>query len=428
MKTFFLLLVCLSLTLAGCSGLPWATAEPVVPPEASATSQVRPPTPAPTAAATPNGPLVLRLWVPPQFDPAADTPSGRLLQARLEEFHSRRPDVQIEVRVKALDGPGGLYESLATTTAAAQLAMPDLVVLPHTLLQTAAVKGLLRPMNGLTNVLDDPDWYDYARQVAGLQNSIFGLPFAGDVLVQVTRAAESASPATNWETFLGGKSPLAFAAADPQALFTLAQYHASGGELQDAQGTTTLDVATLAKVLEFYKSAADVGLMPAWLAQLQSDAQAREAFNENRAGALATWLSQQRQDGFENATIGQIPTQDGKLFTLASGWAWTLTSADPEKRPVTVQLAEFLIDSPFLGRWSEAAGILPARPSALAAWDESAQKTNLEAIAESARLYPSVEALKILGPALQEAVVGVLKGQIEPLAAAQAAVKKVNEP
>ncbi len=106
-----------------------------------------------------------------------------LLQARLDEFQRRNPRVSIETRVKAVSGPGGLLDSLTTASAAAPQALPDLVALPRDLLETAALKGLLLPLDNLTTALDDPDWYAYAASLARLQKNIYGLPFAGDALV-----------------------------------------------------------------------------------------------------------------------------------------------------------------------------------------------------------------------------------------------------
>jgi multiple sugar transport system substrate-binding protein len=447
MRNFFLVVVCCAVALSGCSGLSKALTErfrspvetdnaAVAPPAANSTTV---PTVEPTILAaaqtpdlpgttTPAGPLTLLLWAPPQFDPASGTPAGKLLQKRLEEFVQRRPEVQIEVRVKSLDGAGGLFESLVAATAAAQRTIPDLVALPHPLAQTAAVKGLLHPMNGLTNTLDDPDWYGYARQLASLQNSIFGLPFAGDALVQVYRTAEGAQPMTDWQRALAAKSPLAFAAADPQALFTLALYQAVGGQVSNDQGQPVLEVEPLVNVLDFYKSAEQVNTMPYWLTQFQTDDPVWEAFRENRAGAMVTWLSRYYQEGLADTDIAQLPTPDGKPFTLASGWVWALASPDPYRRQLAVQLAEFLTESSFLGPWSEAAGVLPTRSSALSVWGKTSDVEKLAPIAASARIYPPAEAINSLGQAVEEAVVQVLKRQAEPVVAAQDAANRSGLP
>lgn len=431
MKALHLLCVFLVLLLSGCSSLLPGLGAPTPTPSPPVTATIQPTrlqTGTPTSTATPSGPLILRLWVPPVFDPSADTPAGQLLRARLNEFLARRPDMQIEVRVKDETGTGGLYESLATSTAAAQGAMPDLIALPHPLVQTAAINGLLRPMNGLTNALDDPDWYDFARQLTNLQNSIFGLPFAGNMLIQRYFMGEEGQPARNWEAVQQSVSPLVFSAADPQALFTLAMYLAAGGEIVDSQDRPTLEVEPLTEVLNFYKAAQENGVIADSITQLQTDNQAWESFIANNSGSVITWSTPMTDLSPENSTFDQIPTQDGKPFSLASGWVWSLTSPDPEKRQVAVELAEFLTDSTFLARWSEASGYLPTRPSALARWTDSIQRAKIQPIVNSARLYPTSDLLNVLGPALQEATLMVLKRQLEPLAAAQGAVNRVNMP
>ncbi len=158
-----------------------------------------PPTLTPTVQPTPqvtgstSAPMSLRIWLPPQFYPPRNTPAGEILQARLDEFTKRR-GLPIEVRIKALSGVGGMVESLSTTNAAAPLALPDLVLLPRPLFEAAALKGLLYPIEGQISPFDAKDWYDYAIQLAHLQNSTYGVPFAGDALVLIYRPAEIATP------------------------------------------------------------------------------------------------------------------------------------------------------------------------------------------------------------------------------------------
>jgi hypothetical protein len=85
--------------------------------------------------------VILKIWVPPQFDPAAGTPAGELFAARLEEFQAANPNVKVEVRVKAVTGVGGLLNSLLTANAAAPLVVPDLIALPQSMLEFSALEG-----------------------------------------------------------------------------------------------------------------------------------------------------------------------------------------------------------------------------------------------------------------------------------------------
>ena len=194
--------------------------------------------------------------MPPQFAPVSGSVAGDLLQARLDEFAAEQADVSIQTRVKPLDGPGGLLDSLTTASAAAPLALPDLVALPRPVLETAALKGFLHPFDDLINDLEDPDWYDYARQLARLQDSQFGQPFAGDALILVYRQEIVPEPPSTLTSDLQSEGPLVFPAADPQALFTLALYQAAGGSILDDEGRPFLDEEPLLRVLSFIYQAA----------------------------------------------------------------------------------------------------------------------------------------------------------------------------
>jgi ABC-type glycerol-3-phosphate transport system substrate-binding protein len=393
-----------------------------------------------------GGPVTLRLWIPPELDPASGSPAGELLQARLEEFESRRPGVRIQVRVKAADGPGGLLESLVASSAAAPLALPDLVALPRPALEQAALKGLLRSFDGLTDTLNESDWYDYARQMAYIQNSIFGLPFAGDALVLAYHPSIN-SPPSDWATTLlpaeNEDSVLAYPAADPQALFTLLQYQASGGEVTDEQGRPAIDPEKLAGVLSFYQQAEKAGVMPVWLTQYQDFDQIWETLSDNRSDQAAVWSSRfllemlpaeipfQETQTFEALTetvVAPLPTPDGNPFTLATGWVWALASPHPEHYALSVELAEFLSTSDFLAEWAQVGGFLPPRPSALQAWERTGQTLPWQAIALSAKLLPSQDVLFNLGPALQLATIEALKQQGDPLTLARQAAQSLGAP
>ena len=100
----------------------------------------------------------------------------------------------------------------------------------------------------------------------------------------------------------------------------------------------------------------------------------------------------------------------------------------PERRALAVRLAEFLAGGEFISDWTEAAGYLPARPSALAGWSNQSLKTLLSPVAVSARARPSSDQLNVLGPVLKEAALIVIRGESDPTKAAQAAAERLLVP
>jgi maltose-binding protein MalE len=419
------LLLLVLLFTAGCTAIP--SAAPTSPPPTPLTST---PTLVATeeVTATPAGPVTLRLWLPPQLDPDSGSPAGELLSARLDEFTSRRPGTQIEVRIKAPDGPGGLLDSLTTASAAAPLALPDLVALPRPIMETAALKGLVHPFQNLTSPIDEPEWYPYARQLARLQDSIFGIPFAGDAMTLVYKPSVVSTPPDDLPSALGSPGVLAFPAADPQALYTLALYQAAGGNVRDEQGRPILDTQVLEQVLSFFQDGSQAQLTPFWLTQFQNDAESWQAYQEGRAPMVVTWMSRYLNERQADMAASPLPTLSGDDYTLASGWVWSLASPDAQKQKLSTELAEFLSDSEFMARWTAAAGYLPTRASALASWKDAPTQALANQVLSSARLYPAEDLLNSLAPALEKATVDVLKQENTPQKAAEEAAQSLTIP
>lgn len=422
MKAFSICTVAL-LLFVGCSQGLNPTLNPIVTPETTPTTEATPALAVPTP-----GKVVLQIWVPPQFDPASDTPAGKLLQARLDEYTSQRPEIEVEVRVKAEEGSGGMVDTLRTANTAAPLSLPDLVLMPRTQLEEAALKGLIYPFEGLSDELNSDDWYPFAQQLAFLQNTVYGIPFAGDGLLMLYRPAKVETPPQNWSEVLSSTQPFAFPAADSQALFSLVEYLAEGGTLQDSEGRPSLDKNLLTDLLTFYQQGVIGEILPIWITQLTNDSESWQAYLDNRTDQAVTFSHRFLSDlpGDSNAAI--LPTRDGKPFTLVDGWVWTLPNPHTERHTLSVDLAEFLTSSEFLGEWSAAAGYIPPRKTALADWRNTTVRNLVDQIAQSAQIQPSNDIQAVIGPALQQAILEVLKQETEPSQAAQQAIDRLENP
>lgn len=424
MKKFLVSLLGLLIFLAGCTQ---AVQEPNTTPEPS-------PTPTnsilPTSAATQPASSIttLRLWVPPEFDPKNETPAGNLLQERLDQYTSQRPDIRIETRVKAASGTGGLLDSLSSANAAAPLVVPDLILLPRSSLEIAALKGLLYPIDSFIEALDEGDWYPFAVELGQIQTSTFGLPFAGNALISLYRPSEIETPATDWLTALEAGLPIAFPAAEEEAHFPLAEYLSTGAPVQDSEGRPFLDSAALINVLTFFQDAESAGVMPFWLTQFTNDSQSWEAYNENQANTTVTWINRYLSTLPADTAATPIITQNGNPFTLATGWIWALSNPQSERHPLSIDLAEFLTDSEFLSPWSEMAGVLPPRESALEGWENVALRNIVSQIADSSHLIPPNDVMAVVGPALSQATVDILKRQSTPSRSAVNAIESLENP
>jgi len=382
----------LFLLLAGCSSLAPLLSSPTPDPVSQATST-------PQLVLTQIAPIesdarILRVWLPPQFDPDGDTPSATLLKQRLADFESEHPGIEIEVRIKAEDGETSLLNSLSAASLAAPSNLPDLIALSRPDLESAALKRLLHPIDGLTSALDDPSWYPYARELGSIQNVGYGLPFAGDALVMIYRPEIDVS---NWDAILAKGEPLVFFANDPQGLVGLSLYISAGGKILDEQGLPTLEEETLTRVLTLIEQGISANVFSPSLLNFETDAQALQAYRDGRANIAITWAVNE----FGSGVIQSIPTLTTP-HVFANGWVWALAGSDPENQETAVELAEYLIAGEFIDEWMGESGYLPTRIT---------QDADMNAILESAQAIPSNDALAVLGPLMQEALTRVLNGE-----------------
>lgn len=392
------------LFLAGCSSLAplLSPPTPVPPPQATAAPQATP-TPAPTVPA--NQPRRLRIWLPPQFDPQAETPAAALLRARLQAFQQEYPGIQLEIRIKT---EADILGALSITNNAAPAAMPDLIALSYWNMQKAASGGFLHPLEGLTSLLQDPDWYAFARELAHLKNVEYGIPFGSDVLVMVYRPSMFAEPPSTWEDVFASGVSLSFPASEPHALFPLSLYLSENPALTDERGSILLDENALVALFSFYKRAIESGILPPPVRDQQTDLQSLQFYRNGQSHLAVTWLSSDLQARSGNYL--PLPGLGNAHYSLGNGWVWALAGSDVETQPLAVELASYLVESKFMSEWTRAAGILPTRPQALTGWEEDLRAPLHEAL-QSAHPLPAEESVSVVGPLLQGALIRLFNGE-----------------
>ena len=412
-----------ALVLGACAAQP-DTDNPDQPVEGNSTPTVEFLTPTPESSGA--APQILQIWLPEELNPADGSLAADLLIARLAEFEQRHPGVRINVRLKSVDGPGGLMAALQAASEAAPLALPDIVAMPHSELAASVDRELLFPLDELLAEPDDMDWYGYAQQMGQVEEATYGLPLSGDALVMAYRQTIIEQAPATWEAALTTEGPLVFPGADPQAFFPLTLYQSIGGELTDENGQVVLSPEPLLNVLDFFESSQAANLMPFWLTQFDSDVGAWNEFAENRANLAVTWWTRYINSENSEHAAAPLPTQIGEPYTYARGWVWALTSPDEEQQAISVELMEFLTEAEFMAGWTAAAGVLPPRPSALAAWPSSPTAALASQISPAAQLIPNEDILEELGPIFSEATIAVLKREVNAENAAEAAIEAMG--
>lgn len=379
--------------LTACSTLP-----PSATPAPAPATETQPP-PAPSTATQPAV-HSLRIWLPPQFDPSADTPAASLLKARLDAFAAAHAGLTLEVRIKGSKDQVSLLEALSLTRSAAPSALPDLVALSRADLEAAALKGMVHPLEGLTNQLAEPDWYPYARQLGQVQKTAYGLPFAGDMLAVAYRSAQFETHPSAWDDLFLDRNSLSIDTSDSNSLVLLSLYLSTGAPLVDDANHPALDETALLRVLQALKSAR--------LTAVGSGDAAWNAFEDGRADLTVAWSSRFLLDPRPDSALMPLPSLDGTPFTLATGWTWALAGSNPQTDPLAAELAEWLTAGDFLAEWDQALGYLPPRPNALKTLDP---RGALDAVSQSAQVMPSNDLVLTVGPVFQTALGRILNGE-----------------
>ena len=386
------------------------------------------PTTTPTLTRTPNNPLTLTLWLPTQFDPENGSTAGQVLHDRMQSFLTDHPGVQIDLRIKATSGPGGLLETLTAANDVAPDVVPSLIALPRTELETAALKGLIYPLDADSASLQGSDWYAFARDLSQVQGTVFGLPFAGDALVLLYRPASLMEAPQNWEQLLLSGQRLALPAGDPQSLVTLALYLSAKGAIMDEQGRPLVQAEVLNQVLDLYSRALGLGVILPGMVDMATDGLAWQTYKDGGAQMLVSWASRYLADPPADTTAALLPSLTEQTYALADGWSWAVADPQPARRLLAIELAEYLSDAQFLAEWSQTAGYLPVRPSSLEGWTDFRGRDLAGQFALAARLRPVNDLVVSLGPVLQEAARQVLTRQNDSLQAAQAAAERLTHP
>lgn len=393
----------------GCASIEQFLFTPTDPPPTSPTPISTEPTPEETSvpndtpvAPSTNQPRILRVWLPSRFDPSGSTSAANILRQRLADFEAEHPGLELEVRVKTDENELDIVNAVSVTSLAAPSALPDLIALSRPALEFASLKGLLHPIDGLSTTLADPNWYEYARQLGHIQNTGYGLPFAGDALILAYHS--EVERISSWNDIVASENPLVFTAGDPKALVALSLYVSANGELVNGQGQPTLNQEALTRVLTLISDGVLAGVFSPSLGNMVSDEQVLQAYLGERANMAIFWASHYRPP--EGQFTLPLPGLEERPFSFGTGWVWALTGSNADNQELAIELAEFLVDDDFLKNWTDASGYLPTRPSSV-----DVEDTTMTAILESAQLLPSDDALLVLGPLMRDAVIRVLGGE-----------------
>ena len=361
--------------------------------------------------------LTLGLWVPPQFAPAEDNPGGTVLANRLALFEQENPGLKVEVRVKSVEGNGGLLASLATTTAAAPDALPGLVLLNRADFETAALKGLTFPISSRAVEYNNPDYFPFVLDMTSFQGIQYGLPLFFDPLVMAYNSRLITFPPRTWPELIAQGDVVLFNLNDPKAPVPFVIYLSSGGALLTDDGAPVLQPDPLTRTYQILFNGANSDVFPAWLPDLQTENATWDAYVKGQGSYALVWSSQALRNPADNSAITTIPTSPSYPVGLVDGWMLCITNPTAERSKYDLLLADYLLEPDFLAQWSEAAGYLPAQRSVLGLWTNQNIAETLTLAADQSVPVPTNEVQRMLGSILNQYGISLVRRQTSPMQA-----------
>jgi ABC-type glycerol-3-phosphate transport system substrate-binding protein len=381
-----------------------------------------------TSSEQPNDDLqTFIIWVPPLLAP--DTTAGSLLAEHLKTFENAYALLKIEIRVKDESGASGILETLSSASLVAPSTLPDIVLLDPVNLNTAALKGLIEPLDQILPTPKTPEFYSFAINAAFVDSIFYGLPLFSEAEAFAYRKESFEVEPKDWADLLDSTETILFPLGDQTSKFTLIQYISIGGMLVDDKGSPTIDTALLTDLFMFYLSANETGQLPLYALQLPEAEDTWLALTQGNTNAavIPVEVLQEALTG-DAYLVAPWPTRDGSGVTPTRTLSWAVVAKDDQQLDHASQVLQWLSEPTFLGKISQSLGMIPVTPTALQEWSDPEASAILSRLIRVAVPEPNAEEITTFGTLLWNAVEDVLNERSTPQTAAESISDQVKIP
>ena len=341
-----------------------------------------------------------------------------LINAQIENASNQIPPVRIDYRVKENSEDSSIFEFLEKAYLAAPQAMPDLIVLPYEIMEIAAEKEYIMPINqDIVALFADENIFPFAKQMAQVDGVYYGVPFIADLMTMVVR--DDQQELSKWVDILSSNKVLRNPLADESSLLTFLLYESLEGDIDTSQGFIELDTSKLAQVFSFYYEASQNGLMPSWLNEYNSYQSLWEDSIESTDNII-TWYSSYADGYVDSFSAELIPTESGEDITYADGYVICVTNKGEENYAEKLSVINTFTDSLFIANYALEKNKAPVSSTSLEFWGESKNAAVVSYLAPSAIIKPSVNVLNEAGTIINNYLNQILNNELEiPEALAQ---------
>lgn len=384
--------------------------------------------PQPTLEPTPAL-VTLVVWGPDTLTTEGEVGVGATLLPLLDAFEQLDPNLQVRYESKARSGPASLLQYLRSASAVAPSVVPDLVILPPSMLPELAQTGLLFPLDLSVAAEIREDLYPFATRDTRLDAAWLALPLAVQVEHGITRAGQREQVPPTLDRLLRDEAPTWLFAGQAR----------EDGELSNALLLQLLTITgamprpgvlpeqeDLVALLATLQAAQQVGTIPRQTLLIGDEAL---LFDRLRSGQVDLIESSSRSYLLEQAegddfTWAPLPTMTGEPLPVIDGYLIVMTTGDPRKQAAAARLLAWLFNPTTLENWSRSTGWLPARRTVLRDVVEDEGYANfLDTQLERGWLRPGGTSWSSFAQTLQEQFRAVLTEQVAPPDAADAIIQ-----
>lgn len=378
-------------------------------------------TPIPTSAP------IVRVWLPDELVPPANVALNEQWQAHTQAF-SDAEGIAVALRLRRTNDVGGVLSTLRSASLVAPEALPDLTLMRYQDLLIAQREGLLQPMEGrvpstivarLGNVL----------ALGQIESTLYALPYVIELSHLALQAGAPVPPTWSYDGVLASGLPITFSAGRSTLSDMFYVQYATQGENLAEAGELRPDEGALASLLAFYEQASQVGVVAPLALSYTSQADYLQGLRTGdlQAGLVnsTTYLSLHADNAM--LAVAPIPTHDGRVASVMSGWVWVMVTSNPEQQANAMRYLSWMLED---ARHAELAAHLGALPSQKSLFRTSLRNRELASFYErllDAAYPPLIAPNDAFIRALQTGLASVINGERTAQQALDAVLEAIAE-
>ncbi|MEM8859698.1 MAG: hypothetical protein AAGD96_15330 [Chloroflexota bacterium] len=356
----------------------------------------------------------ITIWVLPEIEISTDTPAGNIFTQQIDTFDANHPEVELNLEQKSIVGEGSLFDYFATAKNVAPNILPDLVLVPHNVLPELVEQEIVFPLDELISAEEFQDLYPAADQLVVVNDSSYGYPYAISGLTHAAynTAVYSDTLPSRLDQIIGTTLRPAFPAAGKEGAELLLQlYVDEGGQIYNNEGELEFENTPMLVALRRIQALRASDLIDPSVGDIADREEMWLSYKSGASNLILTtdqlFLTEYR----ETADLGfdRFPGSIGGLEPYTEGWVWAVSTADPVRQALAIELLTWMSNGPNMADWTFASQSLPARQSALQLWPQDDYATFLDQELQRATVKPEI---------LDSNVGSILQGAMQALFAA----------